>query len=335
MDIMKRNLIYFMGVFIISIASCSFTNKTFDDPEKDKLLIELISYVLEKGHFDPKTINDDFSEHVFENFIDDLDPFRRFFLASDIKEFEKYRFKIDDQIKESDISFFNLAYNRLNKRTEEAKLIYKDVLAIPFNYKANETINVDYDSQPYATSKSELAEKWRKQLKFSTLDDYAFMIDDEKEKKEKEASYNEKTLDEIEKETRKKTTEIFDEYFYSLKDVERKDFFSRYVNIIVEEFDPHTNYLAPREKEAFDTRISGKFEGIGARLVKRFDAIKIVEVISGGPVWRGKEIVAGDQILKVAQGDGEPVEISNMRKGTEVRLTLTFRWYYRSCSSNS
>ncbi|NAS31423.1 tail-specific protease [Flavobacteriaceae bacterium R38] len=330
---MKRNLIYFMGVFIISVASCSFTNKTFNNPEKDKLLIELVSYVLEKGHFDPKDINDDFSEHVFENFINDLDPFKRLFLESDIKEFEKYRFKIDDQIKKSEITFFNVVYNRMNKRQEEAKSIYKDVLAIPFNYKTDETISVDYKSQPYATSKSELAEKWRKQLKFSTLDDYAYMIDEEKKKKEKDDSYEMKSLDEIEKETREKTTGIFDEYFYSLKDVKRKDVFSQYVNAIVEEFDPHTNYLAPRDKEAFDTRISGKYHGIGARLQKRFDAVKITEVISGGPVWRDKKIVAGDQILKVAQGDEEPVEISNMSiddaiklikgpKGTEVRLTL-------------
>ncbi len=330
---MKRNLIYVMGLLIISVASCSFTNKTFDNPEKDKLLIELISYVLEKGHFDPKDINDDFSKNVFESYINALDPFHRFFVTSDIKEFKKYELKIDDQLKDSDISFFNLTYNRLIKRTEEAKLIYKDVLGIPFNYNKEETINVDYEKHGYAKSKSELAERWRKQMKFSTIDDYAYLNDEEIKKKEKDAAYEIKSKDEIEKEAREKTLAIFDEYFDFTDELERKDWFTNYINAVVEEFDPHTFYFAPEEKDRFDTSISGKFEGIGARLQKRFDAIKITDIISGGPVWRNKTIEVGDEIVKVAQGDEEPVEISNMRlddaiklikgpKGTEVKLTL-------------
>jgi carboxyl-terminal processing protease len=79
--------------------------------------------------------------------------------------------------------------------------------------------------------------------------------------------------------------------------------------------------------------MSGKFEGIGARLQKKNDAVEVTELISGGPAWRGKQLEAGDIILKVAQKDGEPLDIAGMRlddivkkikgpKGTEVRLTL-------------
>jgi carboxyl-terminal processing protease len=99
------------------------------------------------------------------------------------------------------------------------------------------------------------------------------------------------------------------------------------------QFDPHTFYFAPEEKDRFDTSMSGKFEGIGARLQKRNQEVKIVEVISGGPIWRGKLLDVGDIILKVAQKDEDPVEIVGMRledaiklikgpKGTEVHLTV-------------
>ena len=106
------------------------------------------------------------------------------------------------------------------------------------------------------------------------------------------------------------------------------------VNTIVEEFDPHTYYLAPKSKEDFDQRMSGKLEGIGARLQKRMDYIKIVELISGGPAWRSKELEVEDVILKVKQENEEfPVNIVGMRindaikyikgpKGTKVTLTI-------------
>src|SRR5690606_31249394 len=95
MRIMKKNFkVLFLAVFV-SVASCSFTTKEFNDPDKDKLLLDLITYVLQKGHYDPKDINDEFSAEVYEDFIKGLDPLKRYFLASDIAEFSKYKTEID------------------------------------------------------------------------------------------------------------------------------------------------------------------------------------------------------------------------------------------------
>ena len=91
--------------------------------------------------------------------------------------------------------------------------------------------------------------------------------------------------------------------------------------------------MAPDIKEGFDRDMSGKFEGIGAQLQKKTDGIAITNVILGGPVWKGKLLEVGDQILKVGQGAAEPVDVVGMRlddavklikgpKGTEVRLTV-------------
>ena len=107
---MKRNLILGFLVLLIAVASCSFTNKSFENDDKDKLLLDLITYILERGHYEPKEINDDFSVSVFEDFIDVIDPTKRYFLEEDILEFEKYKFQIDDQIRNTDISFFNIVY---------------------------------------------------------------------------------------------------------------------------------------------------------------------------------------------------------------------------------
>ncbi|WP_417361817.1 carboxy terminal-processing peptidase [Galbibacter sp.] len=348
---MKRNLVYVLAVLLISAASCSFTNKSFDNPDKDKLLIDLITYVLENGHFDPKVFDDQFSEQVYDNYIESLDPLKRYFLQSDIDEFDKYRTAIDDQIKTSDISFFNLTYDRLMQRMDEASVMYKDVLKTPFDYNKDEEINVDYDKLTYAKSKEELWQRWRQQLKFSTLERYVSALEDAEDSLETSddeiTGYDVIELEEatdstamptedpvaLEKKTRELTLSTLGEYFDFMEDLEREDWFSAYLNAIVSGFDPHTVYFAPEEKERFDTSMSGKFEGIGARLQKKSDHIKIVEIISGGPAWRGDELEVGDEIVKVGQEGELPVSIVGMRledavklikgpKGTKVILTV-------------
>ena len=103
--------------------------------------------------------------------------------------------------------------------------------------------------------------------------------------------------------------------------MERKDWFSIYLNSIVNQFDPHTVYLAPQAKDVFDQNISGRFQGIGARLLKKNQQVEIAEIIIGGPVWRDKLLNVGDLILGVSQNpDEEPVDISIMKLSDAVDL---------------
>ncbi len=346
MRIMKKNFkVLFIAVFV-AVASCSFTTKEFNDPDKDKLLIDLITYVLQKGHYDPADMDDTFSQGVYSDFIDGLDPIKRYFLASDIEEFSKYRNEIDDQIKNKDLTFFNLVYERFTQRMEEAKSMYESVLDSPFDYSENEVINVDYDELDYAKTKEELKERWRWQLKFSTISSYYDLVQEKNsvaERKQEAAEKGEEykptpneglSLAELEAKSRNTTKTSLKEYFDFTKDLERKDYFAVFLTTIVEEFDPHTNYFAPPDRDRFDLRMSGKLEGIGARLQKKNDYITVIEIISGGPAWRGEHIAVGDMILKVKQADEEePVSVVGMRiddavklikgpKGTEVTLTI-------------
>lgn len=361
MRILKKNFkVLFLAVFV-SVASCSFTTKEFNDPDKDKILLDLISYVLQKGHYDPKEINDAFSADVYENFIKGLDPLKRYFLASDIAEFSKYKNEIDDQIKNKDLSFFDLVYNRFEERMGDVKKIYPDVLSKPFDFDEKETINVDYDKLAYATSLKDLQSRWKQQLKFTTLSGYYNLVEDQKNREKGITSFDKKgnisedadlseaektvatltnepfvikSLTELEKNARETTKTSLDEYFDFTKDLERKDYFAIYLNTIVEEYDPHSNYFAPPEKDRFDLQMSGKLEGIGARLQKKNDYITVIEIISGGPAWRSEKIEVGDAIMKVKQeGEKDAVSIVGMRiddavklikgpKGTNVTLTI-------------
>lgn len=346
MRIMKKNLKVLLLAVFVAVASCSFTSKEFDDPDKDKLLIDLITYVLEKGHYDPKEMDNVFSAGVYKDFINAMDPLKRYFLASDIEDFSVYETEIDDQIRNKDLSFFNLVFERYSKRQIESEKLYKEILNTVFDYSIEEVINVDYDEITYVSSKKEMKERWRKQLKFSTISNYYDLVD-EKETSEAnkweaisngeeitESENAKLTLVEMEIKAREISMTSLDEYYEFVDDLERKDYFAQYLNVVVEEFDPHTNYFAPPERDVFDLRMSGKLEGIGARLQKRNDYIRVVEVISGGPVWRGEHLVVGDVIMKVKQeGEAESVSIVGMRvddavklikgpKGTKVTLTV-------------
>src|SRR6478752_3054413 len=168
---MKRNYKILLIVVALSVSLFAFKMHYTkgSDPEKDKLLLELISFVVEKGHYDPKDMNDEFSKGVYKDYIEALDPSKRFLLQSDIDEFSKYELLIDEQIKDRDLSFFDLTYERLRQRMDESKAYYKEILSKPFDYSVNEEINVDFEKLPFAKSKEELKDKWRKQIKLNTL----------------------------------------------------------------------------------------------------------------------------------------------------------------------
>ncbi|SFN61487.1 carboxy terminal-processing peptidase [Salegentibacter flavus] len=318
---MKRNPKILVVLLLMAVASCSFTTKSFDDPNKDKVLIDLITYVLNQGHYDAKDVNDEFSKGVYKDYLRNLDGSKRFFYASDIEEFNEYEELIDDYIKSKDISFFDLTYQRLMKRSDESREIYMEILSTPFDFEKEEELNTSFEDLDYVDSKKEMKERWRKQLKFSTLITFHDKKEEEEQKKKNDPEYSIKSDQELEKEAREVTLTSLEEYYDFTDDLERKDYFSVYINAIVEEFDPHTFYFAPQDKDRFDMAMSGKLEGIGARLQKKSDNITIMEVISGGPAWRSDELSEGDVILKVKQEDeDEAVSIVGMRLDDAVKL---------------
>ena len=301
--------------------------------DKDKFLLEIISYVIEKGHYDPKEMDDEFSENVFNSFIDAIDGQQRFFLKTDINNFKRYKHEIDDQLRSSNIDFFNIVYDKSIQRIQEVRNFYPSLLEKPFNFNLEETTSLDFKNNSFAANLNELKKVWRKRFKLSTLDRFVSKKEEEIYKKKIDSSYQIKSDLILENESRASTLQNINDYFDWMDELERKDTFNAFVNSVVNEFDPHTQYFAPQDKELFDTSMSGKFEGIGARLQKKNEQVKIVEVILGGPVWRDNSLEPGDQILYVAQPNEDPVEISGMRlddsiklikgpKGTNVILTV-------------
>lgn len=333
MNFLKNNFILAVFTLLVATASCSFTNNSIDpgDKEKEQLLVNLISHVLKRNHFSPADLTDDFSQDIFNNYIKDLDPGKRYFLQSDYEEFKTYEYLIDDQIRDSKVDLFNLTYDRLVQRQKESQKIFAEVIEIPFDFTVDENINTDYDKIAYSKNRNELKDHWRKMMKLSAIGTYYDKIE---EQNDENFEGEKKSLEELEKEARAEIKKSMLENFDLNEDVERLDYFSLFVNAITTHFDPHTNYFPPQNKDRFDTSMSGKLEGIGARLQKKMDYISVLEIISGGPAWKSELIEVGDKILKVAQEKdtiatsivgmriSDAVELIKGPKGTNVKLTL-------------
>ncbi len=303
------------------------------DPEKDKVLIYVLKNILTRGHFVMKEMNDDFSEIVYNSFIDGLDPSKRYFTQKDLKEFSKFKYDIDNQLLNDDVSFYNLVYSRFIDKVKNAKSYYGDLLIQPFKFKKNETIDVDYDKVPFAKNENELIDYWRKQLKLNTLSRVQEQTEIQEEKAKKDKKFKLKSFKTLEKEARAEVLKNMNELYLRIEELEHEDWFSTFLNSVVGAFDPHTTYMAPRIKERFDQDMSGKLEGIGARLQMKGIYTHVFELVSGGPASKQGELEAGDIILQVAQANGDPIDIVGMRlddaikfikgkKGTEVRLTV-------------
>ena len=298
-------------ITILSLTVFGFTLKKnkLSDPDKEKVLLEIVKYVVERGHYNSIELDDNFSVKIFDDFISKLDPQKRFFTVNDIRQLNRYKYKIDDQIKNYQLEFFEETYKTYNQRLRDAKLFVDKVFETDFDFSEDEFIDLNNDSIPFSSGKNQLFDRWRKQIKYSVLDIVT-------------QRYSSDSLDFSEIKTNAISTvnKNTNDFFEYANELDRDDWFSVFINSFVSQFDPHTFYFKPDDKEKFDVSISGKFDGIGARLSRADGNVKIVDVIIGGPVWRDKLLEVGDVILAVGQGDDELVSIYGMKLDDSIKL---------------
>ena len=319
---MKNKYFIILLTTIFALASCSFTSNSFNESDKDQLLLQLVSYILDEGHYVEKDLDDDFSTKAFDTYIDMIDPYKRYFYNSDINKFKEYEYLIDDQFKNSDLTFFNITHETLLKRIKESKEIYTELFSSPFNYEVDEVLIVSSD-ESFVSTREELKDRWRKTFKYYTLNNLNDLLTENDSVKSlviNNINFN-VVIKEYEEKSRNSSLEFCNEIYQYYSDRSRQEWFSDYVNAIVYQFDPHTFYFNADEKEDFDVDMSGNYAGIGARLQQKTDKISVVELISGGPAWRQNKLEVGDILLKVRQEDEEnSVSIVGMRIKDAVKL---------------
>lgn len=321
------------GLFL-AFRTLGFGSRTVP-PSKYEKILHNVGEMLTEIHYSPKKIDDNFSREIFRKFLADkyVDEQKNILLQSDVQQLKKFETKLDDEILGGPVQFVPAVSDIYRKRLLETEQIYKDILAKPFEFTRDETVNLNSDQIDFPKNEADRREAWRKRLKYMVLERYADMVDT-REKNKGKAGYVAKTDADMEKEAREKVLKILDRSYERLKNkINDDDRFNDYVKIITESMDPHSEFFPPVEKRYFDEQMSGRFFGIGASLREEDGNIRIATLITGSPAWKSGKVTVGDVITKVTESNGESTDLTGFivedavkvirgKKGTEVRLTL-------------
>jgi len=327
---MKKTAKYILPILLLGI----FAFTMFHSGKKEKVLMEILTKSMETGHFDPGKIDKVMSEKVFNIYLENMDYSKRYLLKTDVEKLEKFKFKLDEEIKQAKFEFFDLSVSIIDQRIKETESIYKEILEKPFDFEKNEMFETDPEKMDFAKSEKERIERWRLLLKYQTLVKLSDLMKfQENAIKDKDTTYKIIDFKDLEIQAREKLKADYKEQYRRIYQLTESDRLDAYLNAYLGSYDPHTEYMEPKDKERFDYEFSGQLEGIGALLQEQYGYTKVASIVPGSPSWKQGELKAGDIILKVAQGNAEPVSIVDMRiddavrlirgkKGTEVRLSV-------------
>ena len=350
MTYVKQNKWKFFAT-VVFVGGLFFAFKSFNNNPAETLelrhrkLLTTIGHLLESEHYNPRKIDDSFSGEVFDAYLKALDPEKNMFIQADLDSLTKFKKSIDDEIHGAKIEFEPAVSRMYDRRYQEVKQIFESIIKSPFNYNIDDSIKLDADSINYAANLDERYTRWYKIIKYKCLERYASLIEDRatQEKNSKQADTSKtkvankfvyKSDSTLEVEARntiaKSYRKRFEQQEKTFNDEKKFDLF---LNSITGLMDPHTDYFAPVEKRSFTEQMSGVIYGIGAQLGADDNGVKIASIQPGGPAWKSGQLLVNDVIIKIAQGNQEPVDIAGYEVtdavklirgdlGTEVRLTV-------------
>jgi carboxyl-terminal processing protease len=262
---------------------------------------DLVSRFVQQSHYLHKSVNDNLSTLVLDRYIESLDRNRMYLLESDIEFFEKYRYEIDDMVRNDSLApvfdMFSVYRTRVRERFEFAltQLETEPDLLVDEEYQFDRT------EEPWATTSEELDQLWRKRVKNDVL--------------------NLALTDKPWEETQEVLTKRYTRYLKRMDQVNSDDVFETFMNAFAHTLDPHSSYLSPRNADEYRIQMSLSYFGIGASLQTEDDYVHIVNIIPGGPASMDGTLQPEDKIIGVAQGsDGAIVDVIGWRLDEVVDL---------------
>ena len=307
-------------------------NSPQNDDEKMQTIMVSVKNTLSYLHYNPKPINDAYSQDVYEKYMESVDASKRYFLQSDLAEFKKHSTKLDDYLNNGNLVFYKLTIDRLYQRVDEIDKMTQDILSKPINLEENDELILEPKKRTNPADAKQQREEWKKYIKYNILQEMETLTSKEEAQKKKKDSVQKFNLKDTikleiltpEAKRIKATAEVKDlvtDTFRRFKKRNKMDWFTVYMNAYTEVFDPHTNYYSPKNKEDFDTQFKGKIIGIGAIIQEKKGYLYLGELTIGAPAWKSKQLAKGDKILKVRSSPSDdPVNVVGMLVDEAVRL---------------
>ncbi|HBH11469.1 MAG: tail-specific protease [Legionellales bacterium] len=262
---------------------------------------ELVTHILTTYHYKKTKLNDELSSSIFTNYFDNLDQNKNYFINSDIERFERFRYVIDDAIKNKDISLAYEIFKKYRNRVEERINFALEIVNYNFDFSIEESFRFDRRDDNWLNNISDLDELWRKRVKNDVL--------------------NLKLAGKNTKEIKKTLSERYNRILSTTLQLDSNDVFQTFINAYTTSIEPHTAYFSPRISENFDISMRLSLEGIGAVLRAESEYTQVVRIITGGPADLDGRLGADDRIISVGQNtDGEMVDVIGWRLDDVVDL---------------
>ena len=310
-------LTVFISTLFVTFVSSNTEDLTDILPEShhSKLFREIYTQ-LATSHYSTVALNDQLSEAYLTAYIDRLDSPKRFFMASDIAEFKKWQYKLDDLAKRGDLSAGFEIFNLLRERATDRLRHNIELLENKqhkFDFTLDEHIFLDADDRDWFIDSKQADDFWRKAMKDSMI---RLMLSGKEQQEARKLLI-------------KRYKALLNRYIQR----NSKDVFQQYANAFASLYDPHSSYFNPRSSENFQINMSLSLEGIGAQLTTEDEFTEVVDVITGGPADVQGILKPKDKIIGVGQGDEEIVDVIGWRiddvvdlirgkKGSVVRLQI-------------
>lgn len=253
-----------------------------------------------RSHYKHFTLDDQFSEAIFERYLELLDYNRNIFTQADIDSFKAWSVQLDDQLKAGNNQIAFEVYNlSMQKRYDRFKYALS-LLDKEMTFDTDESIELDRSKAAWPKDEAELNDLWRKRVKYDQLN----------------LKMTGKTWSEIQEMLGKR----YNNAIKRLSQTHNEDAFQLYMNAFARQVDPHTSYLSPRNAEQFQSEMNLSLEGIGAVLQMTDDYTVIRSLVAGGPASKSKQLSEGDRIIGVGQEGKAVVDVIGWRLDDVVEL---------------
>ncbi|UEG53663.1 carboxy terminal-processing peptidase [Mucilaginibacter daejeonensis] len=282
--------------------------------QQQSLVLKEVASLISNYNYKKVPLNDSLSAVVYDRYLKALDENHNYLLATDIKDIERFRKGLDDDMKAGNLNNVFYIFNLYQKRYLERINYSLTQIDNKYDYNKNESFTYDREKEPWMANTTEMNKLWSQRVKYDLLNLKLASAD---------VTKNKETL-------RKRYQNLISQS----KKLSNQDVFQVYMDAFTESIDPHTNYFNPANAANFNIEMSRSLEGIGASLMSENEYVTIKTIVPGGPADKSKQINIDDRIIGVAQGkDGEFQDVVGWRldnaiaiirgtKGTVVRLKL-------------
>ncbi len=282
--------------------------------EQENYVARRVADIVAREHYRRAPLDDHLSSLILDRYLDAIDGGRSYFYASDIAEFERFRYQLDDAIKAGDVEPAFVIFRRYQQRSRERMAYAIELLNKKPDFDVDESFNFDREKEPWPANTAEMNELWRKRVKNDAL---SLVIAG-------------KQWSEAADVLRKR----YEHVAKRMDQSKPEDVFEAFMNAFVLSLDPHSNYFSARNSEEYNIQMSLSYEGIGASLQLTDDYVTVIDVIAGGPAATSGKLAANDRITAIGEGKtGELTDVIGWRLddvvqkirgpgGTLVRLQL-------------